>query len=111
MNDLWKKLVKEPVAVVDQNFDNIMDELLKNIVGREWRVRQASCAAIADLVQGKPVEKYEKYLNDIWTLTYKVLYTSKQTFRTAYNSGRSVMTSKALFVKLLKHWLEPWQVS
>jgi len=72
MNDIWKALVKEPTAVIDKHFDSIMEDLLKNIVGREWRVRQASCAAVADLVQGRPLEKYERYLNRIWTLTYKV---------------------------------------
>ena len=73
MDDLWKKLVKEPAAVIDENFDSIMEDLLKSIIGREWRVRQASCAAIADLVQGRLLEKYEKFLHQIWTLTYKVL--------------------------------------
>ncbi len=72
MNDIWNALVRDPTAIIDQHFDAIMDDLLKNILGREWRVRQASCAAIADLVQGKPLEKYEKYLTRIWTLTFKV---------------------------------------
>lgn len=72
MNDIWNALVTDPTAIINQHFDAIMDDLLKNILGREWRVRQASCAAIADLVQGKPLEKYEKYLTRIWTLTFKV---------------------------------------
>ena len=73
MNDIWAALVKDPSTVIDQNFDTIMKDLIKNILGREWRVRQASCAAIADLVQGRPVEKYEKYLGEVWTLTFMVL--------------------------------------
>lgn len=72
MNDIWNALVRDPTAIIDQHFDAIMDDLLKNILGREWRVRQASCAAIADLVQGRPLENYEKYLTRIWTLTFKV---------------------------------------
>lgn len=72
MNDIWSALVKDSTATIDLHFDNIMEELLKSILGREWRVRQASCAAIADLVQGRPLEKYEKYLSQIWTLTFKV---------------------------------------
>ena len=85
MNAIWKALVKEPIAVIEKYFDSIMDDLLKNIVGREWRVRQASCAAVADLVQGRPLEKYEKYLNQIWTLTYKVVHQS--------SSAASVLTN------------------
>jgi len=72
MNDIWSALVKDPTAVIDTYFDSIMEDLLKNILGREWRVRQASCAALAELVQGRSLEKYEKYLNRIWTLTFKV---------------------------------------
>ena len=72
MNDIWAALVKDPSAVVDRHFDSILNDLLKNILGKEWRARQASCAAIADLVQGRPLEKYEKQLGQIWTLTFKV---------------------------------------
>jgi proteasome component ECM29 len=74
MNDIWSALVKEPTVTVDLYFDNIIEDLLKNILGREWRVRQASCAAIADLLQGRPVEKYEGYVSRIWTNTFKVNY-------------------------------------
>ena len=72
MNDIWNALVKDPAAIIAGHFDDIIDDLLKNILGKEWRVRQASCAAIADLVQGRPLEKYEKYLSQIWTVTFKV---------------------------------------
>lgn len=72
MNDIWNALVKDPAAIIARHFDSIIDDLLKNILGKEWRVRQASCAAIADLVQGRPLEQYEKYLSQIWTVTFKV---------------------------------------
>ena len=77
MNDIWKALVKDSANVIDKYFDSIMEDLLKNILGKEWRVRQACCAAIADLVGGRPLEKYEKYLERIWTLAYKVFLSPK----------------------------------
>jgi proteasome component ECM29 len=83
MNEIWKALVKDPNAVIDQNFDAILEDLLKSILGKEWRVREASCAAIADLVQGRDVEKFEKYLNDIWSVAFKVLDDIKETVRIA----------------------------
>jgi proteasome component ECM29 len=73
MNEIWSALVREPTATVDLYFDSIMEDLLRNMLGREWRVRQASCAAIADLLQGRPIEKYEGYLSRIWTTTFKVI--------------------------------------
>ena len=72
MNEIWTALVREPTATIDQHFDSIMGDLLKNILGKEWRTRQACCGAIADLVQSRPAAKYEKYIGDIWTLTFKV---------------------------------------
>jgi len=84
MEDIWKALVKDPNAVIDENFDLIMEDLLKSIVsGREWRAREASCAAISDLVQGREVEKLEKHLDAIWKVAFKVLDDVKETVRTA----------------------------
>lgn len=84
MNDIWQALVKDSNAVIDAHFDEIMDDLLKSIMaGREWRVRQASCTAIADLIQGRPLEKYDKYMNEILTKAFKVLDDIKESVRTA----------------------------
>ncbi|KAI4187280.1 MAG: hypothetical protein L6R41_002916 [Letrouitia leprolyta] len=74
MNDIWNALVHEPTVTIDQYFDTIMSDLLKNILGKEWRTRQACCAAIADLVQSRPTAKYEKYIGEIWTLTFKASF-------------------------------------
>lgn len=60
MNDIWNALVKDSNATLDKHFEAIMEDLLLNILGREWRVRQAACAAVADLVQGKSIEKVTK---------------------------------------------------
>ncbi|KAK4184706.1 proteasome component ECM29 [Podospora australis] len=83
MNDIWKALVKDSNAVMEKYFDDIMQDLLKSVLGREWRVREASCAAIADLVSGKPFPKYEKYYKDIWAASLKVLDDVKATVRNA----------------------------
>jgi proteasome component ECM29 len=84
MNEIWKALVKDSNAVIDQHFDLIMDDLLKSVVsGREWRAREGSCAAITDLVQGRDVDKFEKYLDDIWKVAFKVLDDVKESVRQA----------------------------
>lgn len=83
MNDIWKALVKDPSAVMETHFDNIMKDLLKSILGKEWRVREASCAAISDLISGRPFQKYEPYYKDIWTAALKVLDDVKATVRNA----------------------------
>lgn len=83
MNDIWKALVKDSNAVLEAHFDSIMNDLLKSIFGKEWRVREASCAAISDLISGRPFPKYERYYKDIWTSALKVLDDVKATVRNA----------------------------
>ena len=73
MNEIWNAMVKEPTKIIDVQFDNIINDLLTNILNREWRVRQASCAAIADLIQGRSSKGYGKHLVQIWSKTFKVI--------------------------------------
>ncbi|KAK8255126.1 proteasome stabiliser-domain-containing protein [Phyllosticta capitalensis] len=83
MKDIWDALVKDSNVILNTHFDAIMQDLLQNILGREWRSREASCAAIADLIQGREIDKYEQYLGDIWTACFKVLDDIKDSVRKA----------------------------
>lgn len=91
MNDIWKALVKDSNAVIETYFEDIMKDLLKSILGKEWRVREASCAAISDLISGRPFPKYESYYKEIWRSALKVLDDVKGTVRqAAFNLCRSL---------------------
>ncbi|EKJ71508.1 hypothetical protein FPSE_08321 [Fusarium pseudograminearum CS3096] len=83
MDDIWKALVKDAGAVLSTHFDDILEDLLKSILGREWRMREASCAAVSELIQGQPFIKYEKRYRDIWTSALKVLDDVKGSVREA----------------------------
>ncbi|OGM40866.1 proteasome component (Ecm29) [Aspergillus bombycis] len=84
MNTIWQALVKDPAAIVSDHFDEIMDDLLKSmLIGREWRVRQASCAAIADLIQGRQPEKYSNYMEEIFLKAFKLVDDIKESVRSA----------------------------
>ena len=72
MSQIWTTLVKDPKTTINTHFDRILEDLLKQILNKEWRTRQASCAALADLIQGKPLAMYEQHLTRIWELTFKV---------------------------------------
>ncbi|OJD31126.1 proteasome component [Diplodia corticola] len=93
MNDIWNALVKDSTTTLDKHFEAIMEDLLLNILGKEWRVRQAACAAIADLVQGRSIEKYEQYLGRIWTACFKVLDDIKESVRQAAGGLARVLTA------------------
>ncbi|KAL9127375.1 MAG: hypothetical protein Q9217_003731 [Psora testacea] len=92
MNEIWTALVKDSAATINTHFDSIIKDLFKSILGKEWRTRQASCAAIADLVQGRPLETYEMYLNEIWSLTFKVCDDIKESVRNAAMALARVLT-------------------
>ncbi|KAK5173412.1 proteasome component M29 [Saxophila tyrrhenica] len=92
MNDIWNALVKDSSATIDAHFDAIMEDLLTSILGKEWRVRQGSCAAIADLVSGRPLDKYEQYLERIWGQCFKVLDDIKESVRAAAASLARTLT-------------------
>ncbi|CAK7274825.1 proteasome component M29 [Sporothrix epigloea] len=83
MNDIWKALVKDSKNVIDENFSAIMEDLLSCILSKEWRVRQASAAAVSDLVQGRPFVQYARFYHDIWACAIKVLDDVKGSVREA----------------------------
>ena len=92
MNEIWSAIVSNPTASVDAHFDAILDDLLKNILSKEWRTRQACCGAIADLVQGRPLEKYEPRLTEIWTMAFKVSDDIKDSVRVEAMSLAKTLT-------------------
>ena len=83
MNDIWSALVKDSSTTINEHFDEILDDLLKSVIGKEWRIREASCAALSDLVQGREFDKYEKRLSDIWGAAFKVIDDIKGSVRKA----------------------------
>lgn len=84
MEDIWKALVgSDERNVLEIQFENIIEDLLKCALGREWRTREASCNALGELVQGKKIEEYKKYLEQVWSTAFKVLDDVKESVRVA----------------------------
>ncbi|PHH82087.1 hypothetical protein CDD82_7027 [Ophiocordyceps australis] len=92
MESLWKDTVKDPNHVLDEHFEVILGDLLESVLGQEWRVRQASCAAIADLLHGRKFEKYQHYYTRIWASALKVLDDVKGTL----DEGDSSSSARAM---------------
>ncbi|CAN6443404.1 unnamed protein product [Victoria cruziana] len=53
MGHIWKFLVTDPKKAVDEYFNDIVDDLLIQSGSRLWRSREASCLALADVIQGR----------------------------------------------------------
>ncbi|GMG56196.1 unnamed protein product [Ambrosiozyma monospora] len=81
MNDIWSALISNPAKTVVDNFDIILKELLANMGNREWRVRQASTAAIQDLLRYAKLERYEGQLEEIWKMAFRAMDDIKESVR------------------------------
>lgn len=95
MDQIWTAIVPNPNQVVNEYFNIILDDLLENMGVRQWRVRQASCAAIGELLIGQPLEKYEQKLEDIWSAAFRCLDDIKESVREA------AMTLSSTLIKTL----------
>lgn len=94
MEDIWKSLVgSDEREVLEVWFETIIEDLLDQALGREWRTRESCCNAIGELVQGRGVEKYAKYLERIWAVAFKVLDDVKESVRTAAMKLCRVLTA------------------
>ncbi|KAF9951012.1 hypothetical protein BGZ72_007436, partial [Mortierella alpina] len=105
MTSIWRSLVKEPKKAVQEYFDVIINDLLESMGARQWRTRESSCLAMADLLQGRSVEEIEKYLEKIWTMSFRTLDDIKESVRTA-----AFKTCRALTVMTVRY-CDPKHVS
>jgi len=92
MKQVWKSLVANPKEAVDKYFDVIIVELINGLGDRMWRTRESSCSALADLLHGRKISQLEKYLEDLWNMTFRVLDDVKESVRVAAFSACKVLT-------------------
>lgn len=83
MDSIWQALGGGS-ETVERWWEAILQECLKSAVrGSEWRVREASISAMADLLGGRKVSQYKPHLQDIWAIAFKVLDDVKESVRIA----------------------------
>ncbi|KAJ6964762.1 proteasome adapter and scaffold protein ECM29 [Populus alba x Populus x berolinensis] len=83
MAHIWKSLVADPKRTIDQHLDLIVDDLIIQCGSRLWRSREASCLALADIIQGRKFEQVGKHLKKIWTAAFRAMDDIKETVRNA----------------------------
>ncbi|KAL3147888.1 hypothetical protein ABBQ32_002606 [Trebouxia sp. C0010 RCD-2024] len=83
MSHIWRALVAEPKKTVDEHFGAILKELLKEMGGRLWRNREASCNALSDLLQGRRWPELKPWLSDIWSMVLRAVDDIKESVRAA----------------------------
>lgn len=81
MNDIWSALIKDSSKTIKENFELILTEILRSMGNKEWRVRQASAAALNDLLQTQSLEQYEPRLEEIWNMSFRAMDDIKESVR------------------------------
>ncbi|CAI9106154.1 OLC1v1005230C2 [Oldenlandia corymbosa var. corymbosa] len=105
MVHIWKSLVADSKKTIDEHLDLIFDDLLIQCGSRLWRSREASCLAIADIIQGRKFEQVEKHLGKIWKAAFRAMDDIKETVRNAGDRLCRAVTS--LTVRLCDISLTP----
>lgn len=105
MKAIWQSLVKDNQKTVDKYFNEIMEDVLAGLGNRQWRVREASCAAVTDLVQGRQLAQIEPYLERLWKMCFRALDDIKESVRRAATQSCKSLT------KLTVHYCDPNVVS
>ncbi|KAL6641935.1 hypothetical protein ACP70R_020116 [Stipagrostis hirtigluma subsp. patula] len=83
MAHIWKLIVEDPKKAIDEHYDVIVEDLLVQSGSRLWRSREASCLALADIIQGRRYSQVSKHLRNIWTTTFRAMDDIKETVRNA----------------------------
>ncbi|CAL4995694.1 unnamed protein product [Urochloa decumbens] len=86
MAHIWKLIVSDPKKAIDEHYDVIVEDLLVQSGSRLWRSREASCLALADIIQGRRYSQVSKHLRKIWTTAFRAMDDIKETVRNAGDS-------------------------
>ncbi|ORE02510.1 ARM repeat-containing protein [Rhizopus microsporus var. microsporus] len=105
MKSIWRSVVKDNQKTIDAYFNQIMEDLLAGLGNHQWRVREASCSALNDLVQGRKLGQIEPFLEQLWQMSFRALDDIKDSVRQA-----ATQTCKTL-TKLTVHYCDPTTVA
>ncbi|XP_060667830.1 uncharacterized protein LOC107410333 isoform X2 [Ziziphus jujuba] len=81
MSHIWKSLVEDSKKAIDEYFDLIVDDLLIQCGSRLWRSREASCLALADIIQGRKFSQVGKHMKRLWSAAFRAMDDIKETVR------------------------------
>ena len=101
MRSMWAALVDDTKIATEEHFEAIVNELLPSMGERQWRVREASSAALADIISGRPPAVVRPFLAEMWRMVLRAMDDIKETVRTA--ADRAGRTLASISIKLCDH--------
>ena len=105
MHHIWMALVDDTHDAVSRHFDSITRSLVQEMTGPQWKIREASAAAAADVLQGRRWEEVGPHLRSLWSASFRVVDDVKESVR---RSGFKLVRSlKSLTCRLTDAALTP----
>jgi len=83
MKQVWSALVPDPKRSISAHLPAVLDHLMDGITSREWRAREASCFALADVLSGRTYDELTKYLTDMHKRLMRAVDDIKESVRKA----------------------------
>lgn len=83
MTDMWNSLVRNSKETVDKYFAAIVKEVISGLESELWRVREASCHALSDLISGRTFIEMEPFLEESMIRVFRVTDDIKESGRKA----------------------------
>ena len=83
MRALWASLVPDPKAALREHMGAVLAHLSDGLGDRMWRAREASCAALAELLPGRGIDDLQSALTDLHLRLLRALDDVKETVRAA----------------------------
>ncbi|XP_040077416.1 proteasome adapter and scaffold protein ECM29 [Ixodes scapularis] len=89
---IWASLVKEPHKMVDKYMKEILQDIVQNLTSNEWRVRESSCLALADLLSGRRLDEVLDHVSALWSTLFRVRDDIKESVRKACDTALQALS-------------------
>eukprot|EP01103_Thecamoeba_quadrilineata_P013200 TRINITY_DN3590_c0_g1_i1.p1 TRINITY_DN3590_c0_g1~~TRINITY_DN3590_c0_g1_i1.p1 ORF type:complete len:1957 (-),score=534.48 TRINITY_DN3590_c0_g1_i1:30-5876(-) len=96
MSSILKAVAPEGRKTLDRYFAEISKEILDGLGQRGWRVREASCLALADLISGRDLKEVQDFLGSWWEAVFRVMDDIKESVKRAGVSAAKGLSSLSL---------------
>ncbi|VDK69522.1 unnamed protein product [Onchocerca ochengi] len=88
MRSIWQAVTVSKKSVTEEYANAIFDELLSTLTDPQWRIRESSCLALADLLSGYCTDKITERFGQLFEILYRVQDDVKESVRIA--AGRAL---------------------
>ncbi|KAM3717041.1 Proteasome adapter and scaffold protein [Dirofilaria immitis] len=88
MRSIWQAVTVSKKSVTEEYADAIFNELILTLTDSQWRMRESSCLALADLLSGYCTDKIVERFGQLFEILYRVQDDVKDSVRVA--AGRAL---------------------